>query len=365
MKETERTLQVFNNEEFGKVRTLSIDGEPWFVGKDICEAFGDTNYRRSLARLDQEDRTLMEIATDGGVQNMTVVNESGLYSLLFYMQPQKAKGVSQTDTLIKERTIKLKKFKRWVTSEVLPTIRKTGSYGRSNELEEAQAHIDILKKELEFIESIDKINEKLNYLYCMMDDIKDANSVLNSSKPVTYEECVGNSHIITDKKGQINHTVQLLLNTGLFDNRAKLFSKIYRLMSSKRNVDMDKAQLAYSIQNGIDVEYVKPFDVITNVGYVYKAFMEIAGEMVDALHADKPQIVLSKAYTDTKERILSEGYSLFGLYHPLIYKKIYKKMHDEYGVDWKDYDGNGEAVRSDENLQKMFVEAFNMLLCEQ
>lgn len=124
-------LTVFNNAEFGSIRTVIINNEPWFVGKDIAEYFGDSNYRRSLARLDEDEKGVSQIATLGGIQQMTIINESGLYSLMFYMQPQKAKGVSQNDTLINERIIKLKKFKRWVTSEVLPTIRKTGHYGNT------------------------------------------------------------------------------------------------------------------------------------------------------------------------------------------------------------------------------------------
>ena len=107
---------------------VMVDDEPWFVGKDICEVFGDTNYRRSLSNIDDSDKGVSQIDTPGGKQKMTIVNESGLYSLLFQMQPQKAKGVSQNDSLINERKEKLHKFKRWVTSEVLPTIRKTGGY---------------------------------------------------------------------------------------------------------------------------------------------------------------------------------------------------------------------------------------------
>lgn len=345
MKETERTLQVIN---IDGIDCYELNGVVYLKLETVARGLGFVETAKSgneCVKWSRVRKYLNDLGIDTSVDTPDYIPEN-----IFYRLAMKAKNQ------VAER------FQAKVADEIIPTIRRTGSYGINNELEETKARIDVLEKELKAIKSID---EKLSYLYCMIDDIKDANSVINSSKPVTYEECVGNSHIITNKRGQINHTVQLLLNTGLFDNRAKLFSKIYKLMSSKRNVDMDKAQLAYSIQNGIDVEYVKPFDVITNVGYVYKAFMEIADEMVDALHADKPPIVLSKEYTDTKERIMSEGYSLFGLYHPLIYKKIYKKMHDEYGVDWKDYDGNGKAVRSDENLQKMFVEAFNMLLCEQ
>ena len=124
----ENVMMVFNNEQFGDIRTVIINGEPWFVGKDICEAFGDTNYRRSLRRLDDEEKGVSQITTPGGNQDMAIINESGLYSLLFYMQPQKAKGVSQNDQAIADRIDLLKRFKRWVTSEVLPSIRKTGSY---------------------------------------------------------------------------------------------------------------------------------------------------------------------------------------------------------------------------------------------
>ena len=121
-------LKIFENAEFGSIRTVELNNEPWFVGKDVADCFGDSNYRRSLARLDNEEKGVSQIVTPGGVQTMTVINESGFYSLLFYMQPQKAKGVSQNDTLINERIEKLHRFKRWVTSEVLPTIRKHGMY---------------------------------------------------------------------------------------------------------------------------------------------------------------------------------------------------------------------------------------------
>lgn len=121
-------IQIFNNPEFGLVRTTNINGEPWFVGKDVCEAFGDTNYRRSLSTLDELDKGVSQIDTAGGKQNMVIINESGLYSLLFQMQPQKARGVSQNDAIVEQRIQKLKRFKHWVTSEVLPSIRKNGGY---------------------------------------------------------------------------------------------------------------------------------------------------------------------------------------------------------------------------------------------
>ncbi len=116
-------LKVFENPEFGKIRTLTIENEPWFVGKDVAEYFSDKNYRKSLKRLDYSEKGFSRIPTSGGMQNMIIINESGLYSLFFYMQPKKSKSVSQN-----ERINKLKRFKRWVTNEVLPAIKKTGQY---------------------------------------------------------------------------------------------------------------------------------------------------------------------------------------------------------------------------------------------
>lgn len=129
-------MKIFNNEEFGEVRTVVKDGEPWFVGKDVCESFGDTNYRRSLLGIDEEDKGVSQIDTPGGKQNMIIINESGLYALLFQMQPQKAKGVSQNEQAIEERIEKLHRFKRWVTSEVLPSIRKHGIYATDNVIDQ-------------------------------------------------------------------------------------------------------------------------------------------------------------------------------------------------------------------------------------
>ena len=125
-------MQIFESTDFGTVRTVLIDKEPYFVGKDVCEAFDDKNHNRSLGRIDEEDKRRKQI-TDvlGRKQEAVLINESGLYALLFAMQPQKANhdGVSDAYPIeVQERIRKLRRFKRWVTSEVLPAIRKTGSY---------------------------------------------------------------------------------------------------------------------------------------------------------------------------------------------------------------------------------------------
>lgn len=106
-------IKIFDNPEFGKVRTMEINGEPYFVGKDIAEILGYTKARNAIAsHVDSEDKKDAPIQGDlGGTQEMTVINESGLYSLILSSKLPKAK-----------------EFKRWVTSEVLPSIRKHGAY---------------------------------------------------------------------------------------------------------------------------------------------------------------------------------------------------------------------------------------------
>ena len=109
-------VQIFNNEEFGQVRTLVIDGEAWFVGKDVAEILGYSNTRKALAdHVDEEDKGVTKCDTLGGVQDLTVINESGLYGLILSSKMPNAK-----------------KFKHWVTSEVLPAIRKHGIYATDN-----------------------------------------------------------------------------------------------------------------------------------------------------------------------------------------------------------------------------------------
>lgn len=106
-------IQIFNNVQFGQVRVITKDGEPWFVGKDIAEVLGYSNSRDALiTHVDEEDRNTVAIS-DGkrGNPNQTIINESGLYSLILGSKLPSAK-----------------KFKKWVTSDVLPSIRKHGMY---------------------------------------------------------------------------------------------------------------------------------------------------------------------------------------------------------------------------------------------
>ena len=105
-------MEIFKNPEFGAIRAVEIDGEPWLVGKDVALALGYKNPQEAIRNhVDAEDKGVSEILTPGGMQKLPIINESGLYSLVLSSKLPKAK-----------------QFRRWVTSEVLPTIRKHGAY---------------------------------------------------------------------------------------------------------------------------------------------------------------------------------------------------------------------------------------------
>ena len=107
-----QSYKIFSNNEFGEVRVLEINNEPWFVGKDVATILGYAKPTDAVRkRVDEEDRGISKMETPSGTQEMTIINESGLYSLILSSKLPSAK-----------------KFKRWVTSEVLPQIRRTGGY---------------------------------------------------------------------------------------------------------------------------------------------------------------------------------------------------------------------------------------------
>lgn len=130
-------IRTFENSEFGKIRTLEINGEPYFIGRDVTEILGYSNSRKALSdHVDEEDKGVTKCDTLGGTQTMTVINESGLYSLVLSSKLPSAKV-----------------FKRWVTSEVLPAIRKHGTYGESD--------YSNLSPQLQFLIQLEKKQNRL------------------------------------------------------------------------------------------------------------------------------------------------------------------------------------------------------------
>ena len=141
-------LRTFKNEEFGDIRTVTINEEPWFVGKDIAEILGYSNTRKALAdHVDEEDKGVTKCDTHGGAQDVTVINESGLYSLILSSKMPNAK-----------------RFKRWVTSEILPAIRRHGMYATDELIANpdlAIAAFTALKEEREKNRLLQAANERM------------------------------------------------------------------------------------------------------------------------------------------------------------------------------------------------------------
>ena len=123
-------IKIFNNAEFGEVRIFDKNGEPWFVGRDVCNILGYANSSDALAkRVDIEDKGVANCDTLGGNQNLTVINESGLYSLILSSKLPNAK-----------------RFKHWVTSEILPSIRKHGMYATDELINNPDVFIQVLQE---------------------------------------------------------------------------------------------------------------------------------------------------------------------------------------------------------------------------
>lgn len=121
-------IKIFNNAEFGEIRVMLIDDDPWFVGKDIAAALGYKDTVNALkAHVDEQDKAGWRITTQFGEKETTIINESGLYSLIFSSKLESAQ-----------------RFKRWVTHEVLPSVRKHGMYMTDNLLETAIANPDFV-----------------------------------------------------------------------------------------------------------------------------------------------------------------------------------------------------------------------------
>ncbi|WP_295998020.1 phage antirepressor KilAC domain-containing protein [uncultured Veillonella sp.] len=104
-------LQIFNNDRFGQVRIIPVDGELMFVAKDVCDCLEITKHRDAISRLDPDERGSVKLDTPGGKQDIAAINEYGLYNLV-----------------LSSRKPEAKEFKRWITHDVIPAIRKTGSY---------------------------------------------------------------------------------------------------------------------------------------------------------------------------------------------------------------------------------------------
>lgn len=197
-------LQIFQNKEFGEVRSLVINNEPWFVGKDVAEALGYKNSKNAVpTHVDEEDKLSTQIEYTGQKRNVTVINESGLYSLILSSKLPNAK-----------------KFKRWVTSEVLPTLRKTGSYTKVP-TDPRELLMLTIKAHEQTAQRVDVLEEKVSSL--------EKSTTIDSSQQYTLEKIAKTTVIRT--LGGIDSRAYQLMNRKIFSNIWRDYKNYFKLGS--------------------------------------------------------------------------------------------------------------------------------------
>lgn len=254
------TLKVFENKEFGKVRTVVINDEPWFVGKDVADALGYKNGSRDInAHVDEDDRQIIKstktVLLDIPSRGLTIINESGLYSLILFSKLPKAK-----------------EFKHWVTAEVLPSIRKHGAYLTPEKIEEVLLNPDTiiklateLKEEREKVkvltpkaEFYDTVTGADNDWFTMNEAVKILNLGIGRNNTFKVLRWYG---ILNDK----NIPYQRYVDAGYF-----------RLIETtwKRNDEQYTGRALRVSSKGID--YIRK--ILQYEGYTYKKFEPCKGE---------------------------------------------------------------------------------------
>ena len=198
-------LEIFNNEEFGQVRSVEVEGEPYFVAKDIAIALGYSNPRKAIIdHVEEEDKGVTKCDTLGGAQEITIINESGLYSLILSSKLPSAK-----------------EFKRWITSDVLPKIRKTGGYVNNDDL--------FINTYLPFADDTTKLLFKST-----LQVINNQNKLIEEQKPlVTFANTVANSSDTID----MGEMAKLCSKEGLKIGRNRLFETLreQKILMSNNN----------------------------------------------------------------------------------------------------------------------------------
>lgn len=189
-------LQLFENPEFGKIRVVEKNGEPWFVAADVCRALDIKNSRDALSRLDDDEKGVVLTDTLGGKQEISIVNEPGLYSLVLGSRKPEAKA-----------------FKRWITHDVIPSIRKHGIYATENTVEEMLNDPDTairllteIKKERTRRKALEAENEAQKQIIADFQPIKQyVDSILSSTRTLTTTQIAADYDMSAKRLNKILH----------------------------------------------------------------------------------------------------------------------------------------------------------------
>lgn len=228
-------IEIFRNEEFGEIRTFMIDNQPWFAGKDITNILGYSNASKALKdHVSEEDKLNNESLSSLGQRGGWIINESGLYSLIFSSKLESSK-----------------RFKRWVTSDVLPTIRKTGGYVNDDTL--------FINTYLPFADDQTKM-----LFSATLQTIRNQNQIIESQKDeIEYKQEVING--LTDdidvytKRNVINRICRRRS-----ENYATRYTELYKCFKENFHIDLNARC------EGYNKKQQKKKDKLTTIGYAEK-----------------------------------------------------------------------------------------------
>lgn len=230
-------MKIFNSPDFGDIRTMLIDGEPWFVGKDVAASLGygdGKSLANAIAKhVSDEDKGVTEMMTPGGRQNMTIINESGLYSLIFGSKLESAK-----------------KFKKWVTSEVLPAIRKTGGYAAPMTVPE---QIQLLAMgSVELTQKVDRLDHKIDRLEADLPILGIEIDKITCAVKKKGVECLGGK----DSEAYADRSL-----------RGKVYSDIYAELKRQFGVTTFKAIKRSQCNDAVEIigQYKLPYILATQI----------------------------------------------------------------------------------------------------
>lgn len=223
-------MQIFSNKEFGNIRTINKGGEAWFVAKDICDCLGISDASKALSRLDDDEKGANPILTPGGKQSMLSVNEYGLYSLV-----------------LSSRKPKAKQFKKWITHEVVPSIRKFGLYAA----DELLSNPDL------FISALEALKQERSARLEAENLVEYKNEVING--------IVDDMDLLT-KRNVLNRVVK---HQGA--NFRKRWSELYQAYREKYGIDLEARSDGYNEKQVLrkhklsTVKYAEKFGHIENL----------------------------------------------------------------------------------------------------
>lgn len=248
----QNNIETFKNEQFGEIRTLQIDTETWFAGKDVAEILGYTNPLKAIRdHVDEDDKGVNEMDTPGGKQNIIFINESGMYSLIFSSKLDAAK-----------------KFKHWVTKEVLPSIRKHGMYITQELLD----NNNILEQKLE------EIRMEKSLLECKTEELKEI-----KQEYAEQRSCITKLTIKTGQKSSyLPNLVLQVIREYVKNNKDSILSKEKDGYLLKRNLIFK--ELNNLIMRKQDILYVlmcMGIDVEDRSVFIKNKFMDESYEMIE------------------------------------------------------------------------------------